>query len=305
MEENMEGFGEDSDIEGLAAALGDTDGIDAQKDMPPVPPAETPVFIDEPAISVETPVFSDEPPAPYEPAGSALSDGASADSSSGAAGGAESPPVGAAESPPVGAAESPPGRDDTGIRSSVVQTPGESKDQEGGDIDALIKKYEEIPSGKKEIAKTKKPGGGKALPVAPIAAAVGAIVIIALLKFVVFKPAPAVQKVQPGQTQSKAAAAPASAVSQAEAAAVDYPGGAVLVGETKDGIEIKIIETDAATRDIKLFYQKNMAEKGFELSASRKSRSTFNMNFFKGQEDYSVSVVPHEEKNLIIVTRAK
>ncbi|MBA3052763.1 MAG: hypothetical protein ABII20_06590 [Candidatus Omnitrophota bacterium] len=279
MEENREGFGEDIDIEGLAAALGDTEGSDAQKD---IPLAETPVFIDEPAIPAERPVFSDDPPAPYEPAGSALSDGASADSSSGAAGG-----------------------DDAGSRSSAVQTPGESKDQEGGDIDALIKKYEEIPSGKKEIAKTKKPGGGKALPVAPIAAAVGAIVIIALLKFVVFKSAPAVQKVQPGQTPSKAAAAPALAGAQAEATAVDYPGGAVLMGETKDGIEIKIIETDAATRDIKLFYQKNMAEKGFEISASRKSRSTFNMKFFKGQEDYSVSVVPHAEKNLIIVTRAK
>ncbi|MDO9514100.1 MAG: hypothetical protein Q7J59_05780 [Elusimicrobiota bacterium] len=282
MEENREGFGEDMDIESLAASMGDTEGSDAQKDILPVPPAETPVFSDEPAIPAERPVFSDEPPAPYEPAGSALSDGASADSSSESAGG-----------------------DDTGSRSSVVQTPGESKDQEGGDIDALIKKYEEIPSGKKEIAKTKKPGGGKALPVAPIAAAVGAIVIIALLKFVFFNSAPAVQKVQPGQIQAKAVAAQALAGAQAEAAAVDYPGGAVLMGETKDGIEIKIIETDAATRDIKLFYQKNMAEKGFEISASRKSRSTFNMNFFKGQEDYSVSVVPHAEKNLIIVTRAK
>lgn len=294
MEENREDFGEDMDIESLAASLGDTEGSDAQKDILPVPPAETPIFSDEPAISAGRPVFSDEPPAPYEPAGSALSDGASADSSSGAAGGAESPPV--------GVAESPQGRDDTGSRPSVVQTPGESKDQEGGDIDALIKKYEEIPSGKKEIAKTKKQGGGKALPVAPIAAAVGAIVIIALLKFVVFKSAPAVQKVQP---QAKAVAAQALAGAQAEAAAVDYPGGAVLMGETKDGIEIKIIETDAATRDIKLFYQKNMAEKGFELSASRKNRSTFNMKFFKEQEDYSVSVVPYAEKNLIIVTRAK
>ena len=282
MEENRDDFGEDMDIESLAAALGAGEGSDAQKDIPPVPP-------------VETPVFSDDPPAPYESAGSASQDGAAAKNASQVSPGYDS-------ASPAEPADKFSGDDITSQASGPAA--GESKDSDGGDIDALIKKYEEIPAGKKEMAKMNKQGGGKALPVVPIAAAAAVIVIAALLKFVVFKPAPALQQVQPKQSP-KTAAAPASSAAPAAATGVDYPGGALLLGETADGMEIKIIETDAVARDIKLFYQKNMTEKGFELSTSRKNRSAFNMKFFKGQEDYSVSVVPHAEKNLIIVTRAK
>ncbi|MBU3956512.1 hypothetical protein KJ633_08640 [bacterium] len=183
--------------------------------------------------------------------------------------------------------------------------PGGPAASEDGDIEALIKKYEEIPTGKKELIKKDKSGPGKAksLPIAPIAAAAGVIIILALLKFIVFKPVTTVKGIPSGQNVQKTAVSTPGAGAVSEG--VDYPGGAVLFGETKEGIETKIFETAATARDIKLFYQKKMTEKGFELSTSRKNRLTFNMNFFKNSAGYSVSVVPHAGKNLIVVTRAE
>ncbi len=291
MEENREVFGEDMDIENLAAVLSDSGESEGKKEAPapdsvpePPPPDDSEVSAG-PAEAPEPPVPSEEPAVPQEePAQSPVSDDSE----------------GSEAVKPLDGAE---GLESESARTGASVTADEASSASAdGDIEALIKKYEEIPSGKKEIVK-KDSGGvkGKSLPLAAIAAAAGVIIILALLKFVVFKPAPAVKKIQPKQLPSKTAAVPAGAVS----AGVDYPGGVVLLGETKEGIEIKIFLTAAVSRDIKLFYQKKMAEKGFELSTSRKSRRTFNMNFFKGASGYSVSVVPHAGKNLIIVTHAE
>ncbi|MEA2081549.1 MAG: hypothetical protein U9O97_02255 [Elusimicrobiota bacterium] len=284
MEENKDALGEDMDIENLASVLSDTgEGGEGKEAVP-----ETPVFSEEPAVS-----SGEQGQDPAVPPASSAQD----------------------VPPPPDAAVSSDQAEGAPVSGQDSASDGEPSKSEEGDIDALIKKYEEIPAGKKEIVKKDIAGGkGKSLPIVPIAAAAGVIIVLALLKFVVFKPAPAVKKIQPKQAVAKAAAAksgsaapgtaerpPAGAIS----AGFDYPGGTVLLGETKDGIETRVFETAAAARDIKLFYQKKMSEKGFELSTSKKRSRTFNMNFFKGLADYSVSVVPHAGKNLIIVTHAK
>jgi len=300
MEENREALGKDMDIENLASVLSDSDGGGAGKEvtLDPVDIEAAPIPVPEPDVPTEvTPVSaaedSIEPPAPE------------------ITGVSESESLSSAPE----AADADPATPDGGLSAPASAEP--ESPAADSDIDALIKKYEDIPAGKKEIEKKSKSGGGKgkSLPLAPIAAAAGVVIVLALLKFVVFKPArpgalsaPPAKKVQASQGAAKAASpkpGSSAALAGAVPAGVDYPGGAVLLGETKDGIAIKIFETAAVARDIKLFYQKKMTEKGFELSTSRKNRSTFNMNFFKDSAGYSVSVVPHAGKNLIIVTHAK
>jgi len=299
MEENREALGKDMDIENLASVLSDSDGEDAGKEVTPNPADidAAPIQASEPDVPTGVTPVSARPGAlsaaedSIEPAAPEIIGASESESSSSATDTADADPA------PASAESESPSAD--------------------SDIDALIKKYEDIPAGKKEIVKKSKSAGwkGKNLPLAPIAAAVGVVVVLAILKFVVFKPArpgalsaPPAKKMQASQSAAKAAlpqtGSPA-ALAGAVSAGIDYPGGSVLLGETKDGIAIKIFETAAVARDIKLFYQKKMTEKGFELSTSRKNRSTFNMNFFKDSAGYSVSVVPHAGKNLIIVTHAQ
>ncbi|MCD6311563.1 MAG: hypothetical protein J7M11_03795, partial [Elusimicrobia bacterium] len=160
MEENREAFGEDMDIENLAAVLSDTEGSDGQKEAEGAPGREA-----APSQSIETPVFSDEPAPPSEEPAAAETLSA-----------ADEP---AAPSVPEksGASESESSLD-SGESKSESPLPGgrNASDSEDGDIESLIKKYEEIPTGKKEIVKKNRAAGKtKSLPVVPIAAAAGVI----------------------------------------------------------------------------------------------------------------------------------
>ena len=188
----------------------------------------------------------------------------------------------------------------------------------GGDIEDLIKKYEELPDkSAKKTAPEKvksKAGKGKKIPVIPAvsAAALSAVILIAVGIKVLMPKSPPVAKIRRATSlQTQAPALQAENAPPVREALLSqepflYPGAVALSSGTKDGIETKFFETASSLRDIKLFYQKRAAENGFEITSSRINNKTFNMNFAKGGASLNVSVVPHTAgKNVVVVSKSK
>jgi len=174
-------------------------------------------------------------------------------------------------------------------------------DAGGGDIEDLIKKYEELPPKKDAPAKPSKPKGqaGKKIPLVPVVIVAVVLVAVVALKFLTKPSKVKTLPVKTAQVKKKTSSVPALS----GAGSLLYPGAIARMDEKKDGIEMKIYETNASLSDIKLFYQKKMADMGYEISSGRKNVKTFNMGFTSGKKLYNISVIPRAGKNVIVLSR--
>ncbi|MFH1957589.1 MAG: hypothetical protein ABIJ15_03855 [bacterium] len=274
MKEDKESPDETVDIEELAGFIGESEGASENR---PEQSADSGGVPEEPVIEEQSPDAGaaspeEETDVPPEPAGDA--DAASA----------------VPESADVS-------------REPLIEERPAVLEGEGGDIDDLIKKYEELPPKKDEPAKPSKAKFKLSKKNLLVPAAALAVVLIAVvaLKFLT-GPSKKV-KAPPAGTVSAAKETP-PAVPKPEGLSMLYPSGAVFKSSgTEEGINLTVYETNSNASDIKLFYQKKMAELGYEISSGRKNVQTFNMSFSKGEKLYNISVIPRGGKNVIVLSR--
>ncbi len=178
-----------------------------------------------------------------------------------------------------------------------------SDSKPGGEIDDLLKKYEDLPKeppapGKPPKEKKKKVG--KKIPVVP-AAVLGAV-ILAVILFLLFKPKKetAVVVRHPVPSVKKMAVKP-----RPQFPKFVLPGAANIVAKKEDGVALNIFDTTKSLRDIKIFYQKKMAEAGFEILKAQTSDKMFGMTFANGARTYGISVIPAKGKNIVVLSHSE
>jgi len=199
--------------------------------------------------------------------------------------------------PDVGATESPAVPDEPLVEERPAETVA------GGDIDDLIKKYEELPPKKDEPATPSKAKFKLKKEKLLIPAAALAFVLIAVIALKFLTGPSKKAKAVPGRTVASAKQVPPAAPKPTGKSAL-YPAGAVFKSSgTEDGINLAVYETNSSARNIKLFYQKKMAEMGYEIASGRKNVKTFSMSFTKGRNLYNISVIPRAGKNVIVLSR--
>ena len=83
------------------------------------------------------------------------------------------------------------------------------------------------------------------------------------------------------------------------------PSATNIIEKKEDGVTLNIFDTSRNLRDIKLFYQKKMAEAGFEILFAKKNEKIFGMSFANAGKTYGVSVIPAKGKNIVVVSHSE